>query len=460
MQKASGNQWIVWGVGLMAYLVAVINRSSFSALGATAQEHFGVEATALSVFVFVQLVVYAACQIPVGIALDRFGPARVITTGTGIMVLGQLLLGSTSTMGVAVAARILVGVGDACIFTSVVRLATAWFSLRQMPVANQVTGLSGQVGQLLAVAPLAALVGGFGWFTGFASLAAAGLVVLALAVLLLRDRPGGPSILERLTGHPGAVPGAAAGSPGPGAGLVTEALPVVGPGSSGVLSAMASLLRRPGVRLAFWMHLSLQFCMHNFVLLWGTPFLMGGLGYSFHAAATVLSVAVVASMVAAAALAPILSRYSQHSAWIAIGTASTMMACWTVLLLWPGATPYGWTLLTAAVMGAGTPVSMSAFDVVRAHTPTQQLGVATGLANMGGYLAALTAVLAIGILLDVQGAGSPETYSLGAFKVAMAAQLPLWAVGITMMLVERPKARREHQRRLARSTDAQPGTGS
>lgn len=448
MQKASGNQWIVWGVGLAAYVVAVINRSSFSALGSTAQEHFGADATALSVFVFVQLVVYAACQIPVGIALDRFGAARVIATGTAMMMLGQLLLGSTASMAVAVAARILVGMGDACIFTSVVRLGTAWFTLRQMPVINQLNGLAGQGGQLLAVAPLAALVAGCGWFVGFASLAACGAVVLVLALFLIRDRPGSPAVLGGMLGrHGGAsVHQAVVHAPG----LVTDVLPVVGPGSSGVVPAIRSLLKRPGVRLAFWMHFSLQFAMHNFVLLWGMPFMTGGLGYSFQAAATVLSVSVVASMTAAALFAPVLSRFAAHRAWIAIAAACTVLLCWAVLLVWPGTTPYAWTLLTGAVTGAVMPVSMSAFDVIRTHAPTRQLGVATGLANMGGYVGALTCVLAVGVLLDVQGAGSPETYSLGTFKAAMAAQLPLWGLGIVMMLLERPKAQREHEKRLAR----------
>ena len=45
-------KWAIWAVGVAAYLLALINRSSFSALGPVAQEHFGAEATALSSFVF------------------------------------------------------------------------------------------------------------------------------------------------------------------------------------------------------------------------------------------------------------------------------------------------------------------------------------------------------------------------------------------------------------------------
>ncbi|OAX67696.1 hypothetical protein A5N15_01650 [Rothia kristinae] len=81
----------------------------------------------------------------------------------------------------------------------------------------------------------------------------------------------------------------------------------------------------------------------------------------------------------------------------------------------------------------------------------RQLGVATGLTNMGGFTAALTTVLLVGVLLDAQGAGTPETYSSAAFRWAMAVQVPVWLLGLTMMLIERPKARREHLKRLHRA---------
>ncbi len=444
-------KWIIWSVGLAAYLVAVINRSSFSALGPAAQEHFSAEATALSVFVVVQLVVYAGWQIPVGILLDRFGISAVIAAGTAVMAVGQLLLGATGSIPLAILARILVGSGDACIFTAVVRLVQDWFTVGQMPVVNQLTGLSGQVGQLLAVAPLAALVAALGWFAGFAALAAVGAVVLVL--LVLRDAPGAGTILERVTGS-NRVTGrdVAAARAGRGAdSVVTDVLPVIGPESTGVPPALRSLLRRPGVRLAFWIHFSTVFAMHSFMLLWGTPFMTGGLGYAESTSHLVLSLTVGASMAGAVLLGPVISRFSAHRVWIAVGGTTAILLTWVVVLVWPGSAPVPVMTIAAVCTGLGGPLSMIAFDVVRTHAPVRQLGVATGLTNMGGFTAALTTVLLVGVLLDAQGAGTPETYSSAAFRWAMAVQVPVWLLGLTMMLIERPKARREHLKRLHRA---------
>ncbi|MCP3424594.1 MFS transporter [Rothia sp. AR01] len=444
-------KWIIWSVGLCAYLIAVVNRSSFSALGPVAQEHFSAEATTLSTFVVLQLVVYAGCQIPVGIGLDRFGVSWVVATGLAAMSLGQLALGATESIPVAIAARVVMGAGDACIFTSLVRLVAEWFTRRQTPVVNQATGLVGQVGQLLAIAPLAALVGAAGWFAGFAALAGFGAVVMVLVALLLRDGPGVGTLLERLTGRNRvARPAAAPESVETGMLIITEVLPVVGPGSSGVLPALRSLARRPGIRLAFWIHFATMFSADSFLLLWGTPFLTGGLGYPFAAAAGVLNAAVISSMVTAVLFGPILSRFARHRVRMAFYGVVVMLGSWAVLLAWPGAAPVWVAGVVAVVMGAGIPLSMIAFDVVRSHAPARQLGIATGLANMGGFTAALVAILLIGVALDLQGSGTPETYDLGSFKVAMALQFPLWLLGMVMILIERPKAQRDLDRHTRR----------
>ena len=71
--------------------------------------------------------------------------------------------------------------------------------------------------------------------------------------------------------------------------------------------------------------------------------------------------------------------------------------------------------------------------------------------NTGGFTSALIAILFIGLALDWQGAGEPELYTLTAFRWAFAVQLPLWALGLTMILIERRRTARwmqEHGRTL------------
>ncbi|MEB4615620.1 MFS transporter, partial [Leucobacter sp. M11] len=435
--------WVVWAVAVLLYAVAIINRTSLAALGPAAQEHFAIGATTLSSFAVLQLGVYALMQIPVGLLVDRFGATVIILSGSALMVVGQTLMATMVDLPFVVLARILVGAGDAGTFISVMRILGDWFPLRQLPVVSQITALLGQAGQLVAVTPLALAVAAFGWTKGFLGIAAVGLLSLLLAVVTLRDRPGSGTALERLTGRrgratAGAEPMVSYSS------VLTDSIPIItatGPigqpqRSRDIIPRIFGLLRIPGVRLAFWAHFTPPFAINVFVLLWGTPFLTGGIGLSRSESAGILSIAVVASMIAGLLIGPITSRFVNQRIWVVFGVTLSIALLWSVVIFGSGVPATGLVIVLMILVAFGGPTSMIAFEIVRTHAPSRQLGVATGLVNTGGFTASLLCILLVGLALDLQGAGSPEFYSLDAFRWAFAVQLPFWALGLTMILVE------------------------
>lgn len=66
----------VWGIGVSVYFVAVIFRTSLGVAGLDAADRFHVNASALSTFSILQLLVYAGMQIPVGLLVDGLGTRR------------------------------------------------------------------------------------------------------------------------------------------------------------------------------------------------------------------------------------------------------------------------------------------------------------------------------------------------------------------------------------------------
>ncbi|WP_430647374.1 MFS transporter [Agromyces sp. GXS1127] len=183
--------WLVWGVGVAAYIVSVTNRSSLSAVGVDAAVRFDADASTLSMFAVIQLAVYGGMQIPVGLLLDRFGARPIITAGMALMAIGQLVLAFAPDVGWAIFARMLLGAGDAAVFPSVLRVIAVWFPERQAPLMVQVTGLVGQSGQILAVLPLAALLHATTWTIAFGSLAGLGALFTVLTFAVIRNRPPG-----------------------------------------------------------------------------------------------------------------------------------------------------------------------------------------------------------------------------------------------------------------------------
>jgi MFS family permease len=145
--------WTIWATGLLAYIVAVLDRTTLGVSGLSAADRFAASPSLLSTFVVLQVVVYAGAQVPAGVLLDRYGSRVLIVAGAALMASGQLLLALTESLPLAIGARAIVGLGDAVTFISVLRLVPRWFPPRQVPLLTQLTGICGQLGQVLSALP-------------------------------------------------------------------------------------------------------------------------------------------------------------------------------------------------------------------------------------------------------------------------------------------------------------------
>ncbi|WEK14289.1 MAG: MFS transporter [Candidatus Microbacterium phytovorans] len=418
----SARAWIIWTVGVAAYVLAITNRTSLAAVGVDAAERFQADAATLSLFAVVQLAMYGGMQIPVGVLLDRYGARPVMTVGMILMAIGQLTMALSPSVGVAILARVLLGAGDAAIFPGVLRLIALWFPAQRAPLMVQLTGIVGQSGQLVALIPLAALLHATSWTIAFGSIAGLGALFTVLVVLLIRNRPPELASDVAVDTDTGAIR------------VVTSAVDT----GVGIRAAWS----HPGTRLAFWSHFTSPFAGTAFILLWGMPFLTAGEGLSKAAASAIISTYVVVGMVIGPVMGD-LSRRIPHlrSRVLVLPSIGVQFVAWVAVIVWPGPAPI-WLLVALAVaLAMGGPASMIAFDHARTHNPAHRLSTATGVTNAGGFLAALLAILMIGLALDLQGAGTPATYTLDAFRLAFLTQVPLWLLGSAFIVVERRRTR-------------------
>jgi len=403
-------------------VLAITNRTSLAAVGVDAADQFQADAATLSMFAVVQLAMYGGMQIPVGVLLDRFGARPIMVAGMLLMAIGQLTMALSPSVGVAILARVLLGAGDAAVFPGVLRLIALWFPAQRAPVMVQLTGIVGQSGQLVALLPLAAFLHATSWTIAFGSIAGLGILFAVLVALLIRNRPPELAADVSVDTDTGAIR------------VVTSSIDT----GVGIRAAWA----HPGTRLAFWSHFTTPFAGSAFILLWGMPFLTAGEGLSTSAAASIISTYVVVGMVVGPVMGD-LSRRIPHlrSRVLVLPAIGVQLAAWIAVIAWPGPAPL-WLLIALAVaLAMGGPASMIAFDHARTHNPAHRLSTATGVTNAGGFLAALLAILMIGLALDLQGAGTPATYSLEAFRWAFLTQVPLWLVGAAFIIRERRRTR-------------------
>jgi MFS family permease len=408
--RPSSRAYVVWGVGLLAYAVAVFHRSSLGVAGVEAQERFSAGASAVSLFLVLQLAVYAGLQVPVGVVLDRVGSRAMILAGAVTMAGGQLVLALATDVPTAIAARVLVGAGDAMTFISVLRLVSLWFPGRSVALVTQLTGILGQVGSVVAAYPLVALLHGTSWRATFLGAAATGLLVGILVLVALRDAPEG-------TVRP------------PAAGLAE------------VWHNLVSTWREPGTRIGFYTHLTTQFSGTVFALLWGYPFLVVGQGLAPGTAATLLTLLVVVAMAVGPVLGRLCGFWPLRRSVLVFTILAATVTVWTVVLLWPGPAPLPLLVALVVVLGTNGPGSMIGFDYARSWNPAERLGSASGVVNVGGFVASLLTILAVGAVLDVLTPGPSGTYDLDAFRAAFAVQYLFWAVGLAGVIRHRRKLR-------------------
>lgn len=402
--------WTVWGVGLFGYALAVMHRSSLGVAGLEAADHFGTTPGIISTFVVLQLATYALAQVPVGLLLDRYGSRIMLTAGTLVIALGQAMLALTDDLSMAYVARILLGVGDACIFNSILRLLPRWFEPRRIPVLSQVTGMIGALGQVAAVGAVLPLVRLTGWRTGL--LITVGFSVFAAVLIAAWVRNAPP-------GEPPSV--------------------VVDPLSE-IPSRIRVVSTHPATQLGFWVHFTSGFSTNAFVFMWGIPYLVVGQGLSQAAAGALFALLSVAAMLAGPVIGSLTARHPLRRSSMVLILVWAVITCWAAVLLWPGPAPLPVLICLVIALAAAGPGTGVGFDFPRTSLPVTRLGAANGIVIAGGFVGGTTLILLMGIFLDWIAGGN--TYTPDQLRLAWLLQAPFFVTGIAGILLSRRRLRR------------------
>lgn len=410
----------VWGIGVAVYFVAITYRTSLGVAGLDAAHRFHINASALSTFSILQLLVYAGMQIPVGLLVDRLGAKKVLAIGVVLYTAGQFGFAFSDSYGMALGSRALLGCGDAMTFISVLRLGSRWFPARRGPMIAQIAALVGMAGNLISTLVLARLLHTFGWTTTFAGSALGGIAVLVLLLLFLKDHPEGFAPPPAPRDHSGAA---------------------------FIRGQIAASWREPGTRLGMWVHFTTQFPAMVFLLLWGLPFLVEAQGLSRGTAGELLTLVVLSNMAVGLVYGQIIARHHAARMPLALGTVAATALLWALTLCWPAAhAPMALLVVLCVVLGACGPASMIGFDFARPANPPERQGTASGIVNMGGFTASMTTLLAVGVLLDATGDN---------YRIAFASVFVLEALGISQILrLRRRAARRERERLVVSRVEA------
>ncbi|WP_392508655.1 MFS transporter [Naumannella halotolerans] len=398
--------WFVWFAGAGVYLLAVFNRSTLGVAGPDAMIKFGIGPGQLSVFVLLQVGVYAVMQIPAGLLVDRFGPRKVLLAAALTMGIGQLTFAFVPSYGLALLARGVLGCGDALTYVSVLRLLTSWFPGERYAMLASLSGFFGMVGNVLATVPLAMLLPVAGWGPSFAT---AAIICLVYALILVRPGTVTPPYLQ----------------------LPLEQDPPTRTKNfdlRAMLRDVRDAATLTGGRLSFWVHFTTMSGSATFLLLWGFPYLTEALGYDRALASALLMLMVVVQLGLAVVFGWFMGSRPDLRMPLVIVTCLLNLLVWVTFTAWPdGRPPFPVVIAAIAVMASGGPASAVAFMLARDYQPRQRLSTGTGYANAGGWTATALCSVAVGVVLDLAGArtGVAESYRWAFGTIALITALAL-----------------------------------
>src|SRR5512137_636595 len=359
---------------LASYVLSFFHRTAPASIAGDLTRAFDIPRAVLGALAATYFYVYTVLQIPVGVLADTFGPRRLLTAGSLVAGAGSLVFAFAPAWGIAAAGRTLVGVGVSVAFIAVLKVNAVWFPANRFATLNGATMFAGNLGAVLAGAPLAWAVTQASWRTVFVALAALSATIGVASWFVVRDRPEDAGFAPVNPGKDGA-----------------------GPPQAWTL-ALRQVVTNPATWPGFFVNLGIGGSFLAFAGLWAAPYLvevhgMGQVVAAQHASVLLLGVA-AGSLLVGAVSDRLGSRRGVMRVYTLLYTLS--WAPWVLDVRWPLPATLAWF----ALMGLLIPGFTLTWAVAKEVNRPEHSGIATSVVNVGIFLGTGILQPLVGWVLD------------------------------------------------------------
>ena len=396
-----------------AYLLSFFHRVAPAAIARDLAAAFETSAASLGVLAATYFYVYTLMQIPTGVLADTLGPRKILTLGGVVAGAGSLLFGLAPSFEIAVVGRTLVGLGVSVAFIALLKLIAVWFDERRFATLAGATMFIGNIGSVMAGAPLARAAQAAGWRTVFVVVGLLSLLIGVLSWAFVKDHPAEAEGGRR-------VAGARADR--------TAWL-------AGLMAVMKNRATWPG----FFVNLGIGGSFFGFAGLWAVPYLTQVHGMTRAVASNHISVYFIGFAIGCA----VIGRMSDH-----LGRRKPLMVGGAILhalgwLAWiaGGPLPLALTYALCSVMGLLTASLTLSWACAKEVNPPLLSGMATSVVNVGVFLGPAILQPLVGWAMDRswQGAveGGARLYAAGDYRAGLVLLAGFAALGAAATLFVR-----------------------
>ncbi|MBV5342006.1 MAG: MFS transporter [Deltaproteobacteria bacterium] len=401
-------RWTIFATLALMYIMVYFYRVSLAVVAGDISRELHLTPEQLGTLSGVLFYVYAVAQLPLGPMIDRLG-SRVVISGCGVLTtVGGILFAQADTLGVAMIARALIGVGTASVLMATFTLFSHWYSKQEFGRVSGFMVALGNLGNLAATAPLALAVGVFGWRNTFLAAAVVQALVTLLVFIKVQDRPSGAPIHE-------------------------------GGGSDPEIKMMAAWGEIFGTR-DFWLLGFLSFSWYGNYLalqaLWGGPYLMEVLHLSRGAAGSMLMFTSFGFIVGSSFVDTVARRFFRSYKNTLLAGQLLLLLFMTAFLGWAETVPQPLLALVFFVVGLAVSSGVMIYPIIRSMFPVGIVGTALTSLNFYVLMGAAVTQQVMGVIVGSYG-DAAGGMSAGALHAAFI--FPITALALAIILYSRAR---------------------
>ncbi|MBS1144795.1 MAG: transporter [Proteobacteria bacterium] len=363
-------RWIALGVVAVAYILSFFQRFAPAGIAPDLAAAFETSAASLGILAATYFYVYTVMQVPTGILVDTLGPRRILALGGLVGGAGSFLFGMAPTLELALVGRTLVGLGVSVTFIAMLKLIAVWFEENRFATMVGICMLIGNLGSVLAGAPLSAVAQATGWRGVFIGVGVVSLILGVLCWLIVRDAPDGK-----------------------------DAPPKAAFDRTAVISGLLSVIRNRATWPPLLVNTGMCGAFFTFAGLWATPYLMQVHGLARSVATTHLSLWFGGFAVGCLFIGGLSDRLGKRRP-VLIAASHLYAVIW--LILWSCVSmPVALSYTLFAVLGLTTAGFSLTWACSKEVNPPLLSGMSTSVANMGGFMTAALLQPFVGWVMDL-----------------------------------------------------------
>jgi predicted MFS family arabinose efflux permease len=285
--------WAVWVLASVFYAYQYILRVMPNIMLSNIMDQFDMSAATFGQFSGIYYIGYSLLHLPVGIALDRYGPKKIMTGCILLTVVGTMPLLFSNYWVYPIAGRFITGIGASAAILGLFKIIRMTFSEERFPRMLSLSVTIGLMGAIYGGGPVSYMLDAFGYERVIQFFAASGILLAAATYWVV------PDVQTSIEGS--------------------------------ILSNIKEVLGNSKVVLSCLFAGMMVGTLEGFADVWGTVFFKQVYGYDSTVAATMPSMIYIGMCFGAPLLSLIADKAGSYMATI-IGAGVTMAACMSFVL--------------------------------------------------------------------------------------------------------------------------------